>query len=93
MKEESYFTIFTNDRTFFAASICCFNVILILSAIRLQLGTSEFFLINATNADLIYSLTCNINSNNLLMHEDFQRFQGIFFPYSNFSVQKKIKTL
>ena len=48
----------------FFASICCFSVILKLSAIRLQRGTSEFFLINATNADLIYSLTCNINSNN-----------------------------
>ena len=62
-----------------------------LSAIRLQFGTSEFSLMNATNPDLIYSLTCNINRNNLLMHEDFQTFRGIFFPYLNYSVQKKLK--
>ena len=25
------------------------------------------------------------------MHEDFQTFRGNFFPYLNFSVQKKLK--
>ena len=78
---------FTNDQAFLRV-ICCFSVILKLSAIRLQLGTSEFFLINATKADLIYSLTCNINSNNLSMHEDFQRFRGNFF-FVIFSVHYK----
>ena len=87
VKEESFCTIFANDQAFFRV-ICCSSVILKLSAIRLQLGTSEFFLINATKADLIYSLTCNINSNNLSMHEDFQRFRGNFF-FVIFSVHYK----
>ena len=82
VKEESFCTIFANDQAFLRV-ICCFSVILKLSAIRLQLGTSEFFLINATNADLIYSLTCNIKSNNR-MHEDFQRFRGKFYSFSEF---------
>ena len=39
------------------------------------------------NADL----NVNIHSNNLLMHEDFQRFRGNFLPDFNLLTKKKMK--
>ena len=58
----------------FAYSSCNAEFINSATKIRALLGTSEFFLINATNADF-YRLTCTKNCNNFLMHEDLQRFQ------------------
>ena len=58
--------------------------------IRALLGSSEFFLINATNADF-YSLTCNINSNNLLMQKILRGSNETFCLNLNSLQKKKIE--
>ena len=97
VKVESYFT---NRKIFlrqFLGSLFNFFILLDTRSTRnthrrlkpAAHGASEFFLINAFDADF-HSLTCNITSNNPLMHEEFQRFQGYIFTQSEFVGKSKI---